>query len=71
MAPVPHPGPTPDDSTDAYVGLPAEEAERRAVEHGWTTVRPLPPDSVITMEYVAGRLNFTVRDGVVARCWQG
>jgi hypothetical protein len=62
---------SPDDSTEPYEGLTVEEAERRARLRGWTTVRTLPPDAVITLEYVVGRLNFTVRDGRVARCWKG
>lgn len=75
MAATSNPGPPPasgpDDDADAYVGLPAGEAARRATERGWTTVRTLPPDAVVTMEYAVGRLNFTVRDGTVARCWKG
>lgn len=71
MPPLPSPAPSPDDSPDAYVGLPVAEAEHRAAEHGWTTVRALPPDAIITLEYSAGRLNFTVRDGTVTRCWKG
>ncbi|MCZ4096602.1 proteinase inhibitor I78 [Streptomyces sp. So13.3] len=72
MAPIPTPGPrTPDDPAKAYTGLPKDEAERRAREHGWTTVRSLPEGAIITMEYVAGRLNFSVADGRVTRCWQG
>lgn len=65
------PGGNPHDDLDAYLGLPREEAERRAREHGWTTVRSLPPGAVVTMEYVVGRLNFTVDDGTVRRCWLG
>ncbi|MDF2256491.1 proteinase inhibitor I78 [Streptantibioticus ferralitis] len=71
MAPLPTPDRVPDDNLDQYVGMTAEEAGRTAAERGWTTVRPLPPDAVITMEYLAGRLNFTVQDGVVTRCWAG
>ena len=47
------------------MGLPADEAERRAGERGWTKVRALPPGAIITMEYRAGRLNFTVTDAAV------
>jgi hypothetical protein len=61
----------PHDDLAAYPGLAQAEAERRAREQGWTTVRSLPPDSVVTMEYVVGRLNFTVADGRVRRCWVG
>lgn len=56
---------------DAYVGLAAEGAERQARERGWSTVRSLPPGAIITMEYLAGRLNFEVKEGVVVRCWKG
>ncbi|MDX3236793.1 I78 family peptidase inhibitor [Streptomyces sp. ME03-5709C] len=61
----------PQDEPDGYVGLPADEAERRATERGWSMVRALPPGAVITMEYRLGRLNFTVKDGRVIRCWSG
>jgi hypothetical protein len=61
----------PRDDLDAYLGLSRSQAERRAREHGWTTVRSLPPDAVVTMEYVAGRLNFTVDEDRVRRCWHG
>ncbi|MFF3564136.1 I78 family peptidase inhibitor [Streptomyces sp. NPDC002574] len=61
----------PQDPPDAYVGLAADEAERRATERGWATVRSLPPGAIITMEYRAGRLNFTVDGGRVTRCWSG
>lgn len=67
----PFPAPNPLDDLDAYSGLPLEEAEQRAYDRGWRTVRSLPPDAVVTMEYVAGRLNFTVSDGRVRRCWMG
>jgi hypothetical protein len=69
--PPPSPGPVPEDDLEQYVGMTAREAERTAVRHGWTTVRALPPDAVITLEYLAGRLNLTVQDGVVTRCWAG
>jgi hypothetical protein len=65
------PGGNPHDDPDAYLGLPQEEAERRARGRGWTTVRSLPEGSVVTMEYVVGRLNFAVADGTVRRCWFG
>ncbi|GAA3123666.1 I78 family peptidase inhibitor [Streptomyces rectiviolaceus] len=74
MAPIPTPpaGPQePHDSTDAYVGLAADGAEQQARERGWSTVRSLPPGAIITMEYLAGRLNFEVKEGVVVRCWKG
>lgn len=62
---------SPDDDPDAYLTLPVREAEERARARGWSTVRTLPPDAVITMEYQVGRLNLAVRDGVVVRCWKG
>ncbi|MDJ0343149.1 I78 family peptidase inhibitor [Streptomyces sp. H10-C2] len=72
MAPIPTPGSRPqDDPEQTYVGLTTDEAERRARERGWSTVRSLPAGAIITMEYVAGRLNFSVADGRVTRCWQG
>ncbi|WP_438488724.1 I78 family peptidase inhibitor [Streptomyces sp. S186] len=74
MAPEPNlPGDVPeiDDDPEAYVGLGQEAAEERAREQGWSTVRALPPGAMITMEYAVGRINFEVKDGVVARCWQG
>lgn len=71
MAPLPKPPAEPADDLDSYVGLDGGTAERRARERGWSTVRSLPPDAIITMEYLGGRLNFTVRDGVVERCWKG
>jgi hypothetical protein len=71
MARDPAPPPEPQDSPEAYLGLPARSAERRAREHGWSTVRSLPPGAVITMEYRKGRLNLEVREGRVTRCWKG
>ncbi|MDG9705398.1 I78 family peptidase inhibitor [Streptomyces sp. DH37] len=71
MAPVPTNPRTPDDDPETYVGLDASAAEQQARDRGWTTVRSLPPDAVITMEYLSGRLNFTVEDGTVVRCWKG
>ncbi|MEW2163074.1 I78 family peptidase inhibitor [Streptomyces sp. NPDC007084] len=61
----------PQESPESYVGLEASRAEERAREHGWSSVRSLPPGSVITMEYLVGRLNFEVEDGTVLRCWKG
>ncbi|SDJ95122.1 I78 family peptidase inhibitor [Streptomyces indicus] len=71
MAPIPTPGAEPQDNLETYVGLEAHSAEQRAREHGWSTVRTLPPGAIITMEYLAGRLNFEVTDGAVTRCWKG
>ncbi|SFD67262.1 I78 family peptidase inhibitor [Streptomyces aidingensis] len=71
MSPEPGGAGLPRDETDGYLGLPAHAAEQRARDRGWTTVRVVPPDAVITMEYRAGRLNLAVRDDRVVRCWQG
>ncbi|MFI5755937.1 I78 family peptidase inhibitor [Streptomyces sp. NPDC051569] len=71
MAPIPTPPAQPDDIPGSYVGLEATSAEQRARVRGWTTVRSLPPGSIITMEFVAGRLNFEVENGRVIRCWLG
>ncbi|MQY13170.1 hypothetical protein SRB5_33130 [Streptomyces sp. RB5] len=71
MTPVPNPPGEPADDLAAYVGLAAPDAERRAREHGWSPVRSLPPGTVITMEYLSGRLNFEVEHGLVRRCWKG
>lgn len=67
----PNPPNPADDDCDAYTGLGAAEAEERARQRGWTTVRTLPPDAIITMEYVVGRINFAVKDGTVVRSWKG
>jgi len=71
MAPESPSQDTPPDDPDRYVGLAAEEAERRAYDSGWTTVRTLAPDAIITMEYLTGRLNLAVENGAVVRCWKG
>ncbi|WP_338899094.1 I78 family peptidase inhibitor [Streptomyces sp. TG1A-60] len=71
MAPIPHRPEEPQDDPDAYVGLEAPSAERRARERGWSTVRTLPPGAIITMEYRFGRLNFEVEEGRVKRAWKG
>ncbi|MFF0385902.1 I78 family peptidase inhibitor [Streptomyces sp. NPDC090023] len=71
MAQIPAPPPEPQDTLDSYVGLAAEDADRRARDRGWQTVRALPPGAIITMEYRTGRLNFEVKDGRVARVWKG
>ncbi|MBD0740284.1 I78 family peptidase inhibitor [Streptomyces sp. NPDC088197] len=67
----PRPPRSPADDPDAYTGLDAREAERLAEQRGWQTVRSLPPGAIVTMEYVVGRLNFTVEGGRVQRCWVG
>lgn len=73
MAPESAAHDTPQDEPESYVGLSAAEAEETAQARGWTTVRSLPPDAIITMEYLSGRLNFAVdKDtGTVVRCWPG
>lgn len=71
MAPIPTPSAQPDDAPESYVGLDADRAGRLARSRGWTTVRALPPGSIITMEYLEGRLNFEVDEGTVVRCWKG
>ncbi|MFI5664881.1 I78 family peptidase inhibitor [Streptomyces sp. NPDC051684] len=71
MAPIPTPPVEPQDNPDEYVGLDAAGAESRAGARGWSTVRQLPPGAIITMEYLAGRLNFEVTEGKVTRCWKG
>ncbi|MCX3060483.1 I78 family peptidase inhibitor [Streptomyces beihaiensis] len=71
MAPIPTPPADPDDNPEAYVGLDADGAERQARERGWSTVRALAPGTIVTMEYLAGRLNFEVDNGTVRRCWKG
>ncbi|MFF6778290.1 I78 family peptidase inhibitor [Streptomyces sp. NPDC012637] len=61
----------PDHASETYVGLAREAAERLARSRGWSVVRSLAPGSVITMEYLEGRINFEVEDGVVTRVWHG
>ncbi|MFM9447782.1 I78 family peptidase inhibitor [Streptomyces acidiscabies] len=71
MPPIPPPAEEPQDNPEDYVGLMAEDAEQRARQRGWPTVRSLPPGAIITMEYRVGRLNFEVCDGRVTRAWKG
>ncbi|MCB5909882.1 I78 family peptidase inhibitor [Streptomyces pinistramenti] len=71
MAPEPQLPNEPDDDIETYVGLDQQDAEERARERGWTTVRSLPPGMMITMEYLGGRINFEVKDGRVHRSWKG
>ncbi|GGR59976.1 hypothetical protein GCM10010282_61050 [Streptomyces roseolus] len=59
------------DAPESYVGLDADGAGRLARTRGWRVVRTLPPGAIVTMEYVAGRLNFEVEDDTVTRCWIG
>ncbi|MGW6979279.1 I78 family peptidase inhibitor [Streptomyces sp. NPDC054932] len=63
--------PAPDDDPACYAGLDAGEAERRARGRGWTTLRMVPPGTILTMEYAEGRLNLEVEDGRVRRAWIG
>jgi hypothetical protein len=56
---------------ERYVGMAVEAARQRAAERGWRTVRVLPPDAVITMEYLVGRINLIDDGGTVSRCWTG
>ncbi|MEU7027578.1 I78 family peptidase inhibitor [Streptomyces sp. NPDC015232] len=62
---------TPEHAGESYVGLAEEEAERLARARGHRVVRSLPPGSIITMEYLEGRINFEVEHGVVTRVWRG
>ncbi|MEE1752427.1 I78 family peptidase inhibitor [Streptomyces sp. SP18CS02] len=71
MASIPTPPAQPDDDPGTYVGRDDRDAEQVARSRGWSTVRMLPPGSIITMEFVAGRLNFEVDDHTVTRCWVG
>ncbi|MDQ0797194.1 I78 family peptidase inhibitor [Streptomyces sp. B1I3] len=71
MAPVPTPPAQPADRPESYVGLDAGTAERQARERGWNTVRALAPGTVITMEFLGGRINFEVEASTVTRCWVG
>ncbi|MFP3990308.1 proteinase inhibitor I78 [Streptomyces sp. E11-3] len=71
MAPIPTPPTAPQDVPEAYVGLAAADAERRARTRGWSVVRAVPPGAFITMEFLEGRINFEVSDDIVTRCWQG
>ncbi|MEU9296036.1 I78 family peptidase inhibitor [Streptomyces sp. NPDC048266] len=71
MAPTSRTPEPPRDAPESYVGLDAEGAAQLARTRGWSNVRSLPPGSIITMEYLVGRLNFEVEDGTVTRCWIG
>jgi hypothetical protein len=71
MAPLPTPPAQPDDNPERYVGLASAEAERMASERGWRTVRALPQGTIITMEFLQGRINFEVKDDTVTRSWIG
>ncbi|MGW2281778.1 I78 family peptidase inhibitor [Streptomyces sp. NPDC001770] len=71
MTSLPTPPAQPDDPPGPYVGLDTTTAERRAVARGWTTVRAVPPGTILTMEFRTGRINFQVEDSTVTRCWIG
>ncbi|UQA96268.1 I78 family peptidase inhibitor [Streptomyces halobius] len=71
MAPDPLLPNDPADDPETYTGLARQDAEEQARARGWTTVRSLAPGTVITMEYLSGRLNFEVEDGRVRRAWKG
>ncbi|MFF8898301.1 I78 family peptidase inhibitor [Streptomyces lydicus] len=71
MADVPNLPDNPQDDVETYVGLGRQDAEELARARGWSTVRSLPPGAIITMEYIAGRLNFEVKDDTVHRSWAG
>ncbi|MEE1929271.1 I78 family peptidase inhibitor [Streptomyces sp. TRM 70351] len=71
MAQIPLGSAEPDDDPEAYAGMPVQDAGELARSRGWSTVRTLPPDAVITMEYQAGRLNLTVENDTVLRSWKG
>lgn len=62
---------SPADDPASYTGLAPLRRKRRALTHGWTTVRMVPPGTILTMEYLEGRLNFEVEDGRVRRAWTG
>ena len=71
MSHTPPPPRPPEDALDSYIGLSAQEAQERAKARGWTRVRELPPGAIITLEYLHGRINFTVENGSVTRAWAG
>ncbi|WP_055590872.1 proteinase inhibitor I78 [Peterkaempfera griseoplana] len=68
MSDIPEP---PQDDPEGYLGLPAEQAETTARARGWTAVRVVPRDALVTLEYRVGRINFAVDAGLVVRCWTG
>ncbi|AXI76756.1 proteinase inhibitor I78 [Peterkaempfera bronchialis] len=61
----------PHEDPEGYVGLSAEQAEAVARQRGWTTVRVVARDALVTLEYRSGRINFAADDGRVVRCWFG
>ncbi|NYI05518.1 hypothetical protein [Allostreptomyces psammosilenae] len=61
----------PADDLESYVGLEAPAARERARQRGWRTVREVPEGGAMTLDYRPARLNLTLRDGRVTRCWNG
>lgn len=68
MSDIPEP---PHDDPESYLGLSVGRAEEVARERGWTTVRVVPPNALITLEYLVGRINFAAEGDRVVRCWTG
>ena len=60
----------PDLDPAELVGLPVDEAVRRVEVAGYRP-RVLRPDSVVTMEWMSGRVNLVVRDGRVGEVHTG
>jgi hypothetical protein len=52
------------------VGLPVDEAVRRVEVAGYRP-RVLRPDSVVTMEWMSGRVNLVERNGRVDTAYAG
>ncbi|MEV7728906.1 I78 family peptidase inhibitor [Streptomyces sp. NPDC087917] len=69
--PAEEPAKDPAEDPARYVGLDTVEAERQARSRGWSTLRRLPPGTMVTLEYLQGRLNFEVEEGRVRRAWKG
>jgi len=59
--------PLDDRDSDSFIGLTVEAAAERAEaqERVWRVVREDGVDLIITMDFLADRLNFSVEDGVV------
>ncbi|WP_377272383.1 I78 family peptidase inhibitor [Peterkaempfera sp. SMS 1(5)a] len=68
MSDIPEP---PQDDPESYLGLAVEQAEAVARTRGWTAVRVVAPDALVTLEYRVGRINFAADGGRVVRCWTG
>ncbi|MFC9491202.1 I78 family peptidase inhibitor, partial [Streptomyces hydrogenans] len=65
MAPFSRSPEPPRDAPESYVGLDADGAAQLARTRGWRVVRALPPGAIVTMEYLAWRINFEVEDDTV------